>query len=308
MVDKRHPVDIERARESLERHNFHVDSLLGAGAFGVVHSVTDDEGRTFAVKTTRAHPRGRTVEDTRKLREACRNERAILRALAEKWERSPAEYVGVVRVFSVIEADDFCHFVMERLVGSDLEAYVAEYPSAGLGEEKVRTIIRGVLRGLAFLHGMGVLHRDVKPENVFVEHDAAGSIRDVKLVDLGLGEMFAKKIECSGVGCSATTNTVVGSLLYRSPAVDKRMGYGADCDLWGAGNVLYYAATGGRSLAATHEEKKAIWENCWAKYYKFYGIVSEDVNYLLRALLSMYPLNSEERSAASILKDDWFKR
>lgn len=317
MKGEQHPVDIERVRESLEVRGFHVGALLGEGSFGVVHSVTDREGDAYAVKTTsRTHHRRGKNRSERRPEEASGDERAIFRALAARWARCPAEYVGVVRVFSVVEEGPLCHFVMERLAGSNLEEYVGRYRPAGLEEGEVRAVIREVLRGLAFLHRMGVLHRDVKPANVYVEHDAEGRIRDVKLVDFGLGRAFGafgaeESIEYSGSG-TALTRSVVGSPLYRSPAVEQGWGYGTDCDLWGAGNVLYYAATGGKTLVAPvpetyRKQKMEIWESCCSRGYRFDGIASGAVNFLLQALLGKYPMGFERKSAAAILEDYWFK-
>lgn len=303
---------VERTRESLESFGYQVISFLGEGSFGIVHKIIDSNGNTYAVKTTRPNSQSRNLNSDRDRKVTIQDETIVSQALADKYRASPADYVGVVRIYSVIKDGPLHHFVMEFLNGSNLGEYIKNYSPMGASVPESRIITYEVLRGLAFLHRMGILHRDVKPENVFIEHDDAGNIRGVKLIDIGFSRLFGP-VNVGEIG-SALTKSGVGSPLYLCPEVERKNGYGAECDLWGAGNVLYYAATG-RTLVKNSfyvdndrrrtymDEKKDIWDG--RKDSVFDCVESEDVKFMLRTLLTkmgMYKYGS----AAGLLEDFWF--
>ena len=330
----KHPVNIEQAQQSLRVLNFQVDGVLGEGAFGVVHSVRDQSGNVFAVKTVKTRGNHKTLKTRRTQKEINADEKSIFQTLINAQQQQQQEEEervtagegegtpgcsmgggggggGVVQMYAVLEAGPFTHLIMERLEGSNLEEYIAKYRQGGMAQGEVRLVIRDVLRGLAFLHHLGILHRDVKPANVFVEHDAHGTVRGAKVIDVGSGRLFPASsrgaVEC-GV---ALTRSVDGSPIYMCPSVEQGNGYGADCDLWGAGNVLYYAATGknlvASNMATYRRDKLIIWENCSCPGYRFPGVVSDDVNFILQSLLTKNNRSDGLKNVAStILEDYWF--
>ena len=292
---------VEDARKELERHGFTVQELIGRGCFGVVHRVTDSKGNVRAVKTVRVRKNKAPRNTQRTLRETVRDEVTVANALAARLRQAPSEYYGVVKVYGTIETPYYYHIVMECLSGEDLQTYMQRYRD-GMPLPLVKRLAWSVLRGLAVMHGVGALHRDLKPDNIFVELDRAGNVLAFKLIDVGLGRVAARKAEGEGrmLACSC-----VGSPLYRSPLVEKGYEYGEECDVWGAGYMMYYAATG-RCLTSTDkdkykEEKLYVLDNCDTKYYEFPYVRSDDVKALLRASMSREPSSLQE-----LLDDYWF--
>lgn len=196
---------------------------LGAGAMGAVYKATDAGGRPCAVKVMEAS----AVGDP---------------ALRERFERE-AKALELVKHPNVLEVRDYGvdaglpFLVMELLEGRTLEEMVVEHtPDPALGIE----LAKDVLRGLAHAHAAGVLHRDLKSENVFVVWD--GQRWRCKLLDFGLvkfeGDKAAaqKKLTMQG--------SVFGSPAYMSPEQATGMPLDARGDVYSAGIVLYELITG----------------------------------------------------------------
>jgi serine/threonine-protein kinase len=101
------------------------------------------------------------------------------------------------------------YIVYERLEGEELSARLAGGKRMSLAD--ARNIIVHLCRGLARAHAVGVLHRDVKPENVFLTKDDRGRLL-AKLLDFGVAELVAERKE-------GDPHTLVGTLEYMAPEV-----------------------------------------------------------------------------------------
>ena len=321
-----HGIDYKDVKGELESLGYTVDGVLGEGCFGVVHRVTDKDGNVRAMKTVKAQRGGdykrRPKGTRRRLCEITMDEVAVAKALAARLTLNPARYEGVVGMYGTLVTERYHHVIMECLVGSNLTAYMkAHYPD-GMPLPALRHLAWSMLRGLQVIHSVGALHRDIKPDNVFVEHGSDGDPIGFKLIDVGLGRVVCPLLllpppspppppgDCDGgdddlMGAGRLTGSCVGSRLFRSPALDRGERYGVECDVWGVGYVLYFAATG-KYLTSTDEsrykaEKLSVWENC-AKYsYSFPHTVSDDLKPLLRGMLSKMP-----QSVSELLSDCWF--
>ena len=126
--------------------------------------------------------------------------------------------------------------VMELLVGEDLAARMDREFWVTLGE--ARTIVEHVTEALVAAHGLGVIHRDVKPENMFLVDGPGGM--SAKLVDFGIAKDAAEEmLELT------LADAVMGTPHYMSPEqmvsardVDSR------CDVWSLAVVAYACLTG----------------------------------------------------------------
>ena len=119
------------------------------------------------------------------------------------------------------------YLVMERLHGHEL----VDEPLP-LDPERVRTIGRGVLAGLAAAHAADVVHRDVKPTNIFVLDDGG-----VKLIDFGIAIPATKQDDPEIV-------QILGTPRYMSPEQAERDPIDGRSDLYSLGLVLYECLTG----------------------------------------------------------------
>jgi hypothetical protein len=146
--------------------------------------------------------------------------------------RSP--YVAAIHAVETIDVLGLSatYLVMELVEGRDLRAFLAQ--TGGAVEDLVRRIGRDAARGLAALHRLRIVHRDVKPENIALT--PAGG---VKLMDLGLARETEHR---PGGGFS-------GSLAYAAPEVLRGRNATPPSDLYALGVVLFELATGRHPFA-----------------------------------------------------------
>ena len=142
---------------------------------------------------------------------------------------------NVVKIFDAGTRPDGTPFiVMEPLVGETLGEYLRR--DRVMGAEVALTVFRQAAAGLAAAHRAGVVHRDVKPDNVFLLGDI-GEPFGVKIVDFG----FAKPGR--GRGGSAA-GVILGTIEYMAPEQVVSDPSDARTDVYGLGAVMYRAVTG----------------------------------------------------------------
>ena len=127
------------------------------------------------------------------------------------------------------------YIVYEELDGEDLATKLARSKRLSLGE--MSTVAVHLCRGLARAHGVGVLHNDIKPENVFLTKDTSGNLL-AKILDFGVAERIKKR-------APSDLSEVVGTLEYIAPEVflGKRAP-SPQSDLYSVGVVAYECCTG----------------------------------------------------------------
>lgn len=139
------------------------------------------------------------------------------------------DHPHIVRLDRVYEFEDKVHLVMERLDGGELFDRLVKKTS--FEEAEVADVLRQVLKAAAYLHGQGVVHRDIKLENLMYESPQSPHL---KLIDFG----FA----CKWDGKTEMTQRC-GTLHYVAPEVLKGS-YTSKVDIWSAGVIAYLLLTG----------------------------------------------------------------
>jgi serine/threonine-protein kinase len=141
---------------------------------------------------------------------------------------------NVIRVFDVGGNDHFLFMVMERLSGASLKRVLAANGTLCLAN--ATAIALQVARGLGAAHARGLLHRDVKPANIWLVNDDPN---DVRVLDFGVALPFA-----SDETRLTVTGRVVGSPEYMSPEQARGRALDTRCDVYALGVVLYEMLTG----------------------------------------------------------------
>jgi eukaryotic-like serine/threonine-protein kinase len=213
-----------------------LDLLAGRYALGdvigrgrsAVHVARDTRlGRDVAVKRVALASGPEEVDDVQA--------RALREARAAARMTSP----HVVAVYDVVQERDALWLVMELVRAPSLEALVRQ--RGPLDPALAACIGRGVLDGLDAAHGVGVVHRDVKPANVLVGtgDGAVGGCPGVtvKLTDFGVAALRDE----SGL---TLPGLVVGSPSYMAPEQASAGDVGPAADLWALGALLYFAQEG----------------------------------------------------------------
>ncbi|MBZ0117745.1 MAG: serine/threonine protein kinase, partial [Sandaracinaceae bacterium] len=202
-------------------------AFIGEGAMGKVYKAERADGTGLvAVKI---------------LNEDC----SIDPALRERFEREARALFGLSHPH-ILDVQDYGvldgrqpYLVMELLEGQNLEAMIE---SGNLDPQLALRLARQFLEGLAFAHSQGVLHRDLKTENLFVVRRPDG-VPHVKLLDFGLVKFVDD--ERWGEGKKLTVaGSVMGSPAYMSPEQGTGGQMDARSDVYSAGVVLYEVLTG----------------------------------------------------------------
>jgi len=204
--------------EHLQNGRYAVLKKLGEGGKGVVFKARDTVlNRVVAIKM---------------LKSAVSTEEAYSRFMREAQAVAKLNHPNIVSIHDVGKEDEKQFFVLEFVDGTSLRELMKTYPE---GRCDIQTVLRmgiDVCGALQYAHSQGVLHRDVKPENILITEDGVA-----KLMDFGLAKMLGQPgITQEGI--------IVGTVAYVAP--ENALGKGADArsDLYSFGAVLYEAVTG----------------------------------------------------------------
>lgn len=202
---------------------FELKRLLGVGMTGAVYEASHKyTGRAVAVKVM--HPQ--LITDLT----------AVARFLREAKSVAKIGHPAIVEVFDAGETHDGWPFVcLELLHGRTLGEVLVDSGSLPSGE--VIAIGRGILAGLEAAHAAGIVHRDMKPHNVFVLDGPPGETR-VKILDFGV----AKNLDSSAV--LTKPGATIGTPSYMSPEQARGMAVDQRTDVWSTGALLFHATTG----------------------------------------------------------------
>jgi len=193
---------------------------LGQGAMGAVYRSWHERfAREVAVKVLlNLHAKGNVKE----------------RFLRECQAAAKVSHEHVVQVMDAGEHDGVAYLVMELVTGYSLGRIVDE--KGPLPCEAVARIGAQIALGLAAIHAQGIIHRDIKPDNILVGND-----RKVKITDMGL----AKQTDDPEMNRLTATGMVVGTPLYVSPeAIRDPRTCTAAADIYSLGATLYHLLVG----------------------------------------------------------------
>ncbi len=195
-----------------------IDAELGQGAMGVVYKAVDPLiERTVAIKTIKLD-----------LTEAeLKNFEARFQQEAKSAGR--LNHPNIVTIYDVGKAGDLAYMAMEYLEGRLLRELLDEH--AALGLDRILDIAAQVADALAYAHRNGVVHRDIKPDNIMIVGDGR-----VKITDFGIAQMPASSATQAG--------TLLGSPKYMAPEQVTGQRVDGRADIYALGVVLYEMLTG----------------------------------------------------------------
>ena len=153
---------------------------------------------------------------------------------------SKINHPNVVSIFDVVDHGSMTCIVMELLDGETLDRHLAR--NGPLSLQETVALLLPAMRGVAAAHAQGVVHRDLKPGNVFLCSDADGRILTSKVLDFGIATMM----ERAGASPIATDLLVrMGTPTYMSPeAIQCSPDVDGRTDVYGFGVLLFEALTG----------------------------------------------------------------
>ena len=200
---------------------YKVESLIGEGGMGHVFAARHlSIDRKVAIKVLRP--------------ELSRVDSQVQRFMAEAQAVNMVKHPNIIDIEDLVREGDRVFFVMELLTGKSLKVLAKESP---LELKRIVRLMRQAAQALSAAHGVGVIHRDLKPDNFMVELDAEGR-EQIKVLDFGVARI-------RGVENAFKTQTgqVVGTPLWMAP--EQVMGHEVDprSDIYSLCMVMYVLIT-----------------------------------------------------------------
>eukprot|EP00049_Salpingoeca_infusionum_P018416 m.357147 g.357147 ORF g.357147 m.357147 type:complete len:457 (+) comp17726_c0_seq1:491-1861(+) len=195
--------------------------LLGKGTFGKAWKVRDASGLECVAKQIK-----------------CENKQDLEDALAEAHVLSKLNHTHIVSYVEVIKnSAKLVTIVMEFCGGGDVGEKIArrKFRNQYFDEATIQLWMIQASDALNYLHQQGILHRDVKPANLFLATDAT-----LRLGDFGIARILDRNAVSPQ---ERTTRTPVGTPMYFSPEMCHGKRYGQKADIWALGCVLYELAS-----------------------------------------------------------------
>lgn len=256
---------------------YEIVKLLGEGGMGAVYRARDAElDRTVALKVIRP--------------ELARNEQVLRRFKQELILARQVTHRNIIRIFDLGHSEGMRFITMEYIEGEDLSSLLAR--RGRLPAAEAAAIITQVARGLEAAHAEGVVHRDLKPQNIML--DPSGK---VSVMDFGI----ARSVDAAGM---TRTGALMGTPTYMSPEQAQGQKVDARSDLYTLGIIFYELLTG----SAPFEANSAMATLVRRIQEKPKGpmeaepSVPKRINEVVLKLLAVRP-EDRYQSAAEILRD-----
>ena len=220
------PVSHDAHVGTLLGERYRVESILGRGGtstvFRAVHVYT---GRSVALKLLTP--------------EHAANAELVQRFLREARAASALVHPNSIHILDMgrLESGDV-YLAMELVEGETLADFMQR--EGALSVSRVTELLVPVMQALAAAHALGIVHRDVKPENIMLARRPDGGVRPV-LLDFGIARVSEPE---PGWGRTTRTGTVLGTPYYMSPEQASAGDPGPASDVWSMGVVLYECVSG----------------------------------------------------------------
>ncbi|XP_014270312.1 serine/threonine-protein kinase unc-51 isoform X2 [Halyomorpha halys] len=249
-------------------YKYYAKDIIGHGAFAVVYrgKAINNPKKVVAIKNV-------TKKNLAKSKDLLDKEIDILQELTK------LQHENVVALYAVEDRSHVVFLIMEYCNGGDLADYLQSEkdkhsktksktlvrgPREGttkskgtLSEDTIRMFLKQIAAAMKALHAMGVIHRDLKPQNILLSYNVpkenlTPSMITLKIADFG----FARFLE-DGVMAA----TLCGSPMYMAPEVIMSLQYDAKVDLWSIGTIIFQCLTGSAPFNAQNPQAlKRIYE------------------------------------------------
>ena len=265
--------------------NYILDKQLGAGAFGEVYlsKLATDPSKLFATKVYER----KKIEGTGQFKYLT-NECNIMHDL---------NHPNIVKLVDVKKTKNHYYIMMEYCNGGELEGALEKYKEKygkPFSEELVQYFMRQIIDAFKYIHANGVIHRDIKLENILLHYKTEEDKNNLNLMNA------TAKIIDFGFACKISGNnlahTAVGSPLNAAPVILKKMtgesaklGYDQKADIWSLGSICYHMLIGKPIFDA--EDMDDLISKVEKGSYKLPANLSREIVSFLNGMLQYEPKN-----------------
>ena len=264
----------------LSMDDFKIISVIGRGFYGKVMLVRkNDTGELYAIKTIH---KSYLIESGK-----------TNAVIAERNLMMKAKYPFLVSLYFTFQNESKFYLGLEYVPGGDLYFYkqrVGTLPAAD-----IKLYVAEIGLAISYLHSIGIVYRDLKPENVLIDRDG-----HIKLVDFGLSKDILKM---------KSTSTFCGTPEYMSPEILEKKRYGYKVDEWALGVLLFEMTIG--YLPFKDDNRRIMYSRIIEEEPKIPDDTDPNLSDIIRKLLTKDP---EKRPKFADLKThpyfaglDWSK-
>lgn len=277
---------------------FKILSILGQGTFGKVIKALDlNSNETVAIKIIRAIP---------KYREASKIELRILTTLKNA---DPENLNNCIHLREVLDYENHICIITD-LLDISLYEFLQNNKFKPFPGSQIQAITRQLIRSVAFLHDLKLIHTDLKPENILLTSSDFAKFKKNKVLKNPLINVIDFG---SAIFNDEYHSELVSTRHYRAPEIVLGTGWSYPCDLWSLGCILVELVTG-EALFKTHEnlEHLAIMEkvlNCKIPNSMIKKIKNKEIlnyfkknNYHYHQYLLNYPNNETQDKSINFVK------
>ncbi|XP_056892391.1 serine/threonine-protein kinase DCLK2 isoform X2 [Takifugu flavidus] len=257
---------------------YKVGNVIGDGNFAVVRACVErSTGKEFALKIidkVKCAGKEHLIE----------NEVAVLRKV---------KHPNIIMLMEEVDTSSELYLVMELIKGGDL--FDAITSSARYTEKDASVMVSNLAAALRYLHGISVVHRDVKPENLLVFEYPDGT-KSLKLGDFGLATVVEGPLF-----------TVCGTPTYVAPEIIAEAGYGLKVDIWAAGIITYILLCGFPPFRSESNQQEDLFDQILRGQVDFPSPYWDNVTDSAKELIGkMLQVNVEARhTAQDVLSHPW---
>ena len=247
--------------------------VIGRGAFGKVNiGLNILTGRIVAIKSFN---KKNIINESSKKK--ILYETNLMRGLC---------HPSVTKILETFESEKYMLIIMEYISGGNLQNFVKKRRK--LGEKTAKILFRQIIQGIKYIHSRGIVHRDIKLENILLDLNNI-----IKICDFGVGKLIKP-------------NTILkdqcGTPVYMAPEIIRGEGYhGFPVDIWSAGIALYIMLSG--NLPFNKDKEHDLEYSILNNNIKEISDISEDGNNLLKNILEKDP--NKRYTANQILEHPW---
>ncbi|XP_063073615.1 NUAK family SNF1-like kinase 1 [Engraulis encrasicolus] len=254
------------------KHRYELQETLGRGTYGKVKKAIERHtGRVVAIKSIR--------------KDKIKEEQDMVHIRREIEIMSSLRHPHIITIYEVFENKDKIVIVMEYASKGELYEYISE--RRRLSERETRHFFRQIVSAVHFCHKNGIVHRDLKLENVLLDENC-----NIKIADFGLSNLYSK---------DKLLHTFCGSPLYASPEIVNGRPYkGPEVDSWALGVLLYTLVYGTMPFDGA-DHKKLIRQISNGEYRE--PTQSSDARGLIRWMLMVNP---ERRATVEDIANHWW--